>query len=284
MFVKLDCNIVFKSIWAEDPETCKVWITMLAMSDSDGLLEAAVTGIASVAQVSINSTQKAIDKFLAPDKLSTNQDNEGRRVERIREGYRILNYEVYRQKDHTAAARQRKHRELSRVTGVTSHSTYVSVSLSILSYLNSKRGKKYRNTKEILARLGEGRKLEDFIKIIDTKILDPYFMENPHYLNPVTLFRKSHFDNYLNESPEDFKPKQTRSNQIGAYRPEPEPEQPRTPEQIHADEITDIQTRIKNSETFLSSRGNKTAIQIKHVADNLGSLKKQLEALTGEGE
>ena len=220
MFVKLDCSIVFKSIWAEDSDTCKVWFTMLAMADSDGMLSAAVTGIASVSKVSLESTQKAIDKFLAPDKLSTNPDNEGRRVERIQEGYRILNYEVYRQKDHTAAARQRKHRELSRVTGVTSPSTYVSVSLSILSYLNSKRGKKYRNTKEILARLGEGRKLEDFVKIIDTKIYDPYFIENPHYLNPVTLFRKSHFDNYLNQSPEDFKQKRSSSNAVG-HNPAP---------------------------------------------------------------
>jgi uncharacterized phage protein (TIGR02220 family) len=204
MFVKLDCNIVFKSIWNEDSDTKVVWITMLAMAESDGLLQAAVTGIATVSKVSIENTQKAIDIFLAPDKLSTNTANEGRRIERVQEGYKILNYEAYRQKDHTATARQKKHRELSRVTGVTSPAHYVSVSESILSYLNSKTGRKYRNTKEILPRLGEGRKLEDFIKIIDTKILDPYFLEHPHYLNPSTLFRKSHFDNYLNQRPADF--------------------------------------------------------------------------------
>jgi uncharacterized phage protein (TIGR02220 family) len=205
MFLKLDCSIVFKSIWAEDSDTCKVWITMLAMADSDGLLTAAITGISSVAKVSLENTQKAIDKFLAPDKLSTNPANEGRKIERISEGYKILNYELYRQKDHTAVARQRKHRELSRVTGVTSPAHYVSVSDSILSYLNLKTGRKYRNSKEILPRLGEGHTYEEFIKIIDTKISDPYFIEHPQYLNPSTLFRKSHFDNYLNQKPEDFK-------------------------------------------------------------------------------
>ena len=204
MFVKLDCSIVFKSIWAEDSDTCKVWITMLAMANSDGVLEAAITGVASVAKVSVEKTQIAIEKFLAPDKLSTNTDNDGRRIERIKEGFKILNYEIYRQKDHTAAARQRKHRELSRVTGVTSPSTYVSVSNEILSYLNLKTGRKYRNAKEILPRLAEGHTIDEFIKIIDTKIKDPYFIEHPHYLSPTTLFRKSHFDNYLNQRPEDF--------------------------------------------------------------------------------
>jgi uncharacterized phage protein (TIGR02220 family) len=205
MFVKLDCSIVFKSIWAEDSDTCKVWITMLAMADSDGLLSAAVTGISSVSKVSLENTQKAIAIFLAPDKLSTNTDHEGRRIERVNEGYRILNYGVYRQKDHTAAARMRKHRDLLRVTGVTLQPVYVSDSVLVLNYLNLKTGKKYRNTKEILARLASGYKVDDFKKIIDTKTLDPFFIENPQYINPVTLFRKSHFDNYLNQRPEDFK-------------------------------------------------------------------------------
>jgi len=220
MFVKLDCNIVFKSIWSEDSDTKVVWITMLAMADSDGVLEAAVTGIASVAKVSVEKVQIAIDKFLAPDKLSTNPDNDGRKIERTREGYKILNYEIYRQKDHTAAARMRKHRETLRVTGVTLRPVYVSDSLIVLSYLNSKTGKKYRNTKEILSRLAQGHTVDEFKKIIDTKSVDPFFVENPQHMNPVTLFRKSHFDNYLNQNPEDFKKKC--GNQIGAYRQEPE--------------------------------------------------------------
>jgi uncharacterized phage protein (TIGR02220 family) len=204
MFLKLDCNIIFKSIWAEDSDTRIVWITMLAMADSDGLLQAAVTGISSVSKVSLEKTQKAIDMFLAPDKLSTNSSNEGRKIERVQEGYKILNYELYRQKDHTAAARMRKHRDLLRVTGVTLQPVYVSDSVLVLNYLNLKTGKKYRNTKEILARLASGYKVDDFKKIIDTKTLDPFFIENPQHINPVTLFRKSHFDNYLNQRPEDF--------------------------------------------------------------------------------
>ncbi len=71
----------------------------------------------------------------------------------------------------------------------------------VLSYLNEKTGKRYRITKHIEARLNEGRTVEDCRRVIDTKIIDPYFIVNPKYLNPETLFRLSNFDKYLNESP-----------------------------------------------------------------------------------
>lgn len=70
----------------------------------------------------------------------------------------------------------------------------------VLSYLNQKTGKQYRNIKHIEARFNEGRTIEDCKRVIDTKIIDPYFIANPKYLNPETLFRPGNFDRYLNES------------------------------------------------------------------------------------
>lgn len=71
----------------------------------------------------------------------------------------------------------------------------------VLSYLNEKTGKRYRITNHISARLKDGATAEDCKRVIDAKILDPYFIANPKYLNPETLFRLSNFDKYLNESP-----------------------------------------------------------------------------------
>jgi len=71
----------------------------------------------------------------------------------------------------------------------------------VLSYLNEKTGKRYRITNHIEARLNDGRSVEDCKRVIDTKIIDPYFIANPKYLNPETLFRLSNFDKYSNESP-----------------------------------------------------------------------------------
>jgi len=110
-FVKLDCKILDKSIWRESPEVCKVWITLLAMADSDGLVEAAIPGIADRARVSIKSVEMALRKFQAPDKYSSNPENDGKRISRVQEGFQILNYGIYREKDYTAVVRQRRHRE-----------------------------------------------------------------------------------------------------------------------------------------------------------------------------
>ena len=72
-------------------------------------------------------------------------------------------------------------------------------SLEVLAYLNEATGKKYRDASFIAARLKDGGSVEDCRRIIDTKLKDPYFQENPKYLNPRTLFRPSHWDQYLNE-------------------------------------------------------------------------------------
>lgn len=77
---------------------------------------------------------------------------------------------------------------------------YSQNSLKVLSYLNEKTGKRYRVTKYIIARLKDGATVEECQSVIDTKISDPYFIKNPKYLNPETLFRPSNFDRYKNEA------------------------------------------------------------------------------------
>lgn len=77
---------------------------------------------------------------------------------------------------------------------------YTSDSEKILSYLNEKTGKRYRNGKHIEARLKDGASVEDCLRVIEAKLQDDYFTANPKYLNPETLFRPSNFDKYLNEA------------------------------------------------------------------------------------
>jgi uncharacterized phage protein (TIGR02220 family) len=84
----------------------------------------------------------------------------------------------------------------------------------VISYLNQKTGKQYKNTKFIQARLNEGRTVDDCKRVINVKIADPYFIQNPKFLNPETLFRPNHFDCYLNESVStlpDLKEEKTKS-------------------------------------------------------------------------
>jgi len=95
-FTKLFNTIVTSTIWQEDDKTRIVWITMLAIADAEGVVSASIPGLASVANVSTEAGDKAIKNLLAPDEYSRTKDHEGRRVEEIDGGWRILNYQKYR--------------------------------------------------------------------------------------------------------------------------------------------------------------------------------------------
>lgn len=110
-FVKLDCGILDSSIWVEPSDTRVCWITMLAMADRTGLVASTAPGIARKACISLDAARTALTIFESPDSDSRSLSADGRRIERVDGGYQILNYEKYREKDHTAAARAKKYRE-----------------------------------------------------------------------------------------------------------------------------------------------------------------------------
>lgn len=93
--------------------------------------------------------------------------------------------------------RQERFRELNKITESNAQ--------KVLDYFNLKAGRRFLNSDQIHARLRDGGTVEQCKYIIDIKMIDPYFKENPRYLNPSTLFRQSHWDTYLNQKPEDFK-------------------------------------------------------------------------------
>ena len=74
----------------------------------------------------------------------------------------------------------------------------------VIDYLNTKANTNYRHTTKgtqslINARLNEGYTVEDFKKVIDTKVDNWSNTEWEKYLRPTTLFG-SKFENYLNEN------------------------------------------------------------------------------------
>ncbi|HEM5309944.1 TPA: phage replisome organizer N-terminal domain-containing protein [Streptococcus suis] len=75
-----------------------------------------------------------------------------------------------------------------------------------IQYLNQETGHTYKfiatHTKFIQARYKDGYTLEDFKKVIDTKVAQwKNNTEMAKYLRPKTLFSPSNFDSYLNETP-----------------------------------------------------------------------------------
>ncbi len=97
-YTKLFSTIVTSTVWQEDSDTKVVWVTMLALADSEGRVDATVPGLANIARVSVANTRRAIQKFLNPDPDSRTKDFDGRRIEEIPGGWRLLNHAKYRQK------------------------------------------------------------------------------------------------------------------------------------------------------------------------------------------
>ena len=96
-YTKLFHRILSSSIWEEDDKTRLVWITMMASTDSNGRVICTVSKLARDARVDEAACRIALGKFLEPDPASLTAANEGRRIEVVEGGWRLLNHEKYRQ-------------------------------------------------------------------------------------------------------------------------------------------------------------------------------------------
>lgn len=96
-FTKLFSSITASTIWAEPDHTRLVWITMLAMADQRGRVWASIPGLANMARVTIEKCEEALGALSSPDKYSRTKEHEGRRIEEIDGGWRLLNHAKYRE-------------------------------------------------------------------------------------------------------------------------------------------------------------------------------------------
>lgn len=95
-YTKLSSSLVTSTVWRESSPTRCVWITMLALADAHGEVQASVPGLADVSRVSIEECEHALSIFLSPDKYSRTQNEDGRRITPIDGGWVLLNYSKYR--------------------------------------------------------------------------------------------------------------------------------------------------------------------------------------------
>ena len=107
-FTKLFSSITESTVWCEPDRTRLVWITMLAMADRLGRIHASIPGLANRARVPVEDCRTAIDTFLAPDRDSRTPENEGRRIETIDGGWRLLNHAKFRELRDETTTKERK--------------------------------------------------------------------------------------------------------------------------------------------------------------------------------
>src|SRR5688572_16887492 len=95
-YTKVFEKIVRSSIWTEDSDTRVAWLTMMVLADKDGIVVGAPRTLANIARVDEEKFMEALEKFMAPDPESTTESFEGRRIEKVEGGYRLLNHAKYR--------------------------------------------------------------------------------------------------------------------------------------------------------------------------------------------
>lgn len=152
-YTKLFGSIVGSTIWSEDDKTRIVWITMLAMANQHGEVEASIPGLAKFAKVSIEATEHALEKLKSPDKYSRSKEFDGRRIEEIDGGWLILNHAKYREKasedDRREQARIRAQRFRERNAGVTHSNAPVTQSNAKQRQNHKQKQKQKQENKEI---------------------------------------------------------------------------------------------------------------------------------------
>ena len=95
-YVKVFQSILHSTVWQEGKDVKILWVTMLALANWDGVVEASIPGLANAAGLTIDETEKALEVLRSPDPYSRSEEYQGRRVEDRVGGFQILNYEKYR--------------------------------------------------------------------------------------------------------------------------------------------------------------------------------------------
>jgi hypothetical protein len=104
-------GIVESSVWTEPDFVRVVWITILAIKDSDDVVRANAFNLARKANKTEEEVLKALKVLSSPDrKRLEKQPYEGRRIKKVDDGWLILNGQVYREKvqDEMRKARWRR--------------------------------------------------------------------------------------------------------------------------------------------------------------------------------
>ena len=121
-YTKLFSSIVTSTVWDQDPDVCKVWITLMALSDQYGEVQSSVPGLANAARLPREAVEKALAIFLAPDPDSRTTDHQGRRIEKCDGGWVLLNHAKYRERqsqyERRAKAAEKKRRQRRQVVDV----------------------------------------------------------------------------------------------------------------------------------------------------------------------
>lgn len=148
-YTKLFSSIVTSTVWGEPDHVRLVWITLLALSNRDGIVEASIPGLAKMAGVALEDCEAALQRLEGPDKYSRTKDFEGRRIAPVDGGWQLINHRKYRDKlsKEERTEYNRVKQQESRQRKLTSADTVDGVDKSALSADTDTDNRQQRATK-----------------------------------------------------------------------------------------------------------------------------------------
>ena len=120
IYTKFWSSILDSAIWGEPDHVRLVWITLLAMKDGNGHVEASIDGIARRANLGFGLVEEALDYLqCAPDSVA--EDDESQRIEKVGRSWKILGnddlQDLLDREQKRAYERNKKRRQRSRLAG-----------------------------------------------------------------------------------------------------------------------------------------------------------------------
>lgn len=99
-YSKLHSSIVNSSLWTQADSVRVLFVTLLAIADREGYIYGSKIGLSRIANIKADDIDFSFSTLLLPDPdscdLIRSPENEGKRLEEISGGFRLLNYEYYR--------------------------------------------------------------------------------------------------------------------------------------------------------------------------------------------
>lgn len=96
-FTLLWGKILDSSIWVKESQATRlVWVALLAMKDSLGVVQASHIGLADRAKVSPGECEAALQVLLSADPDDTSGIEGGRRLRVVPGGWQVINHDLYR--------------------------------------------------------------------------------------------------------------------------------------------------------------------------------------------
>ena len=125
---------------------------MLVEADADGEVYGSIPGLAHIARVSLADCETALNEFQQADHYSRDPENDGRRIEEIDGGWRIINYRKWRmkasQQDRLEKQRERQKRYRERKQAIDYTEEFADVTRCDESYDRQRQRQKQKQIEE----------------------------------------------------------------------------------------------------------------------------------------